>query len=278
MSKKAYIIGGIAAVVVAGAAYASFGHKTTTTDAKTVTVGRMADSKQEDAIWKVVSKTAKDKYGITLKYKLFTDYSQPNKALADGDIDLNAFQNYPFLENWNKANKTDIVSIGDTFVSPMRVFSNKVKSLDDLKDGATITLPNDATNESRALKVLQSAGIIKLKSGDTLTVKDVTSNPKNLKLKEVDASQTIQALDSVDAAVANVNYATAAGLDLSKAIYVEPATGADIKPYYNFIAANAKDKNKTLYKDVVKSYQTQAVKDEIKKQYGVAEVAVFDVK
>lgn len=260
------------AVVVGG--YFSFFHKSEQAD-KTVTVGIMSGSKQDDAIWQNVAKTAKEEYGIDLEFKRFTDYSQPNKALADGDIDINAFQNYPFLEEWNKANDTNIVAIGDTFISPMRVFSQNIDSLDDLKDGDTIAVPNDATNETRALKVLASSGIIEVNDNELLTIKDITANPKNLTIKEVDASQTAQALSSVAASVINVNYAVTAGLDLESAIYVEPTTGEDAKPYYNFIAANQEDADNELYKNIVKSYQTDKTKEIMKEQYGVAQLPVW---
>ena len=228
----------------------------------------MTGTKEDDSIWQTVSKTAKDKYGITLKFTHFTDYTQPNTALKNGDIDLNAFQHYAFLKAWNKANNGNLVAIGDTVISPISVYSKQLKNISDIKEGGTIAVPNDASNESRALYVLKSAGLIKLDvSGQTLaTVKDITSNPKNLVIKELDASQTARALDSVDAAVINNNYAVTAGLKKSDAIFTEPVN-KDSQQWINIIVANKKDENNTVYKDVVKAYETEATKKTIAKAY-----------
>ena len=264
------IIGIIVVVIVAIAAFIGFGQKSQAnkTVNKTVNIGIMTGTKEDDSIWQTVSKTAKDKYGITLKFTHFTDYTQPNTALKNGDIDLNAFQHYAFLKAWNKANNGNLVAIGDTVISPISVYSKQLKNISDIKEGGTIAVPNDASNESRALYVLKSAGLIKLDvSGQTLaTVKDITSNPKNLVIKELDASQTARALDSVDAAVINNNYAVTAGLKKSDAIFTEPVN-KDSQQWINIIVANKKDENNTVYKDVVKAYETEATKKTIAKAY-----------
>ncbi len=237
------IIGIIVVVIVAIAAFIGFGQKSQAnkTVNKTVKIGIMTGTKEDDSIWQTVSKTAKDKYGITLKFTHFTDYTQPNTALKNGDIDLNAFQHYAFLKAWNKANNGNLVAIGDTVISPISVYSKQLKNISDIKEGGTIAVPNDASNESRALYVLKSAGLIKLDvSGQTLaTVKDITSNPKNLVIKELDASQTARALDSVDAAVINNNYAVTAGLKKSDAIFTEPVN-KDSQQWINIIVTNKK--------------------------------------
>ena len=260
------IIGIIVVVIIAIAAFIGFGHQTKAN--KTVKIGIMTGTKEDDSIWQTVSKTAKDKYGITLKFTHFTDYTQPNTALKNGDIDLNAFQHYAFLKAWNKANNGDLVAIGDTVISPISVYSKSLKTLSDIKEGGTIAVPNDASNESRALYVLKSAGLIKLDvSGQTLaTVKDITSNPKNLVIKELDASQTARALDSVDAAVINNNYAVTAGLKKADAIFTEPVN-KDSQQWINIIVANKKDANSSVYKDVVKAYESEATKKAIAKAY-----------
>lgn len=264
------IIGIIVVVIVAIAGFIGFGQKSQAnkTVNKTVKIGIMTGIKEDDSIWQTVSKTAKDKYGITLKFTHFTDYTQPNTALKNGDIDLNAFQHYAFLKAWNKANNGNLVAIGDTVISPISVYSKQLKNISDIKEGGTIAVPNDASNESRALYVLKSAGLIKLDvSGQTLaTVKDITSNPKNLVIKELDASQTARALDSVDAAVINNNYAVTAGLKKSDAIFTEPVN-KDSQQWINIIVANKKDENNTVYKDVVKAYETEATKKTIAKAY-----------
>ena len=144
--KRNAIIWAVVVVVILIAGYFSF-VSTHQQAAKTVTVGIMASSKADDKIWNSVAKTAKDKYGVTVKFRRFTDYNQPNKALQNGDVDLNAFQHKLFLQSWNKAHHTDIVSDGDTFITPIRVYSNKYKSIKDLPDGATIAVPNDQLKE-----------------------------------------------------------------------------------------------------------------------------------
>lgn len=243
---------------------------------RTVTVGIMAGSKSDDKIWNSVADTAKDKYGITVKFRRFTDYNQPNKALQNGDVDLNAFQHKLFLRTWNKAHHTDIVSAGDTFITPIRVFSHRYHSIKDLPNGATIAVPNDASNESRALFALKNAGLINLKKGTKLaTTASISSNPKNLKIKELAADQTARSLDDVDAAVVNVDYAQAAGLDYKKAIYVEPLN-RDSAQWVNIIAVLKKNRNNQAYRDVVKAYQTAKTKQLIHKYYGSSELTAWD--
>ena len=210
---------------------------------RTVTVGIMSGDKNEAKLWQSVAKTAKDKYHVTVKTKEFTDYNQPNKALENGDIDLDAFQHKLFLKSWNKAHHTDIVSIGDTYITPIRVYSDKYKSLKDLPDDATIAVPNDATNESRALFALKNAGLITLKKGTTLaSASSVAKNPKHIQFKELAAEQTARSLKDVDAAVVNTNYAQAAGINYKSAIFVEPVN-KDSEQWVNIIAA--KKSNKT---------------------------------
>ena len=279
MSKKTnWIIGGIVIVIAAGA-YLTCGHHSNKSSAKTVTIGVMAGDKNEDEIWKSVSKTAKDKYGITLKTKKFTDYLQPNKALSAGDIDLNAFQNYPYLANWNEQYKTNIVAIGDTWTTPLRIYSDKYKNVSNIKSGDKITIANDPTNENRGLHLLAEAGLIKIKDTTKATPKDITENPKNLKITPVDGSQTASSLTdpTIGASVINTNFAKSAKLDVNSAIYIEKLN-KDSQQYFNFIAANKKDKNNPVYQDVVKSLQTDKTKSLVKKFYGTAQLTVWDYK
>lgn len=238
---------------------------------KTVTIGIMAANKQDDAIWSQVSKTAKSKYGITLKFKRFTDYSQPNKALENGDVDLNAFQHYAFLAAYNSKNGSYLKAIGQTFIAPIHLYSKSYKNVSDFQNGDTIVVPNDASNESRALYVLKNAGLIELSSGSNLkTTKDITSNPKNLKIKEIAADQTARTLGDAQGVVVNGNYATAAGLSLKDAIFTEPLN-KDAKSWINIIASRSKDVHNKTYQNVVKAYQTNAVQKVINEQYGNSE-------
>lgn len=267
----------IVAVTLLILGYFSFGNfnRIKSTD-KTVTIGLVAETKQEQKIWQQVAKTAKEKYNLTLKFKQFTDYTQPNQALVNGDIDLNSFQHYDFLNSWNKSNDNSLVSIGRTFITPVRVFSNSVQNLNDLPNGATISIPNDSTNESRALFVLKNAGLINFKPHtDQATINSIISNPKNLKFKELDASQIPRSLNDVDATVINANFAQSAGLDYRKAIYVEPLN-RDSRRWVNIIVAKKSNKNNSIYKEVVKAYQTNAVKKVIKQQYGTSELPAWN--
>lgn len=275
------IIWSIVAILIVIAGWFSFGPTEDSNNAaqnKTVTVGVVGLTKQDETIWKSVAKTAKEKYGITIKLKNFTDYNQPNKALANGDIDLNSFQHYAFLDSWNKANKGSLVSIGNTYIAPIRIYSKKYKSIKDLPDGATIAVPNDASNESRALYVLKNAGLIKLKKGIKLaTIADITSNPKHLKIKEVSAEQTARVIDDVDASIVNNTYATPAKLGDKETIYVEPLN-KDSQQWINLIAVDKKNKNNKIYKEVVKAFQTEQTKKLVKKLYGNTEVTAWGLK
>ena len=274
--RRNIIIWSIVALIVIIAGYFSFVRPQQQAK-RTVTVGIMAGSKQDDEIWNSVSKTAKDKYNITLKFKRFTDYNQPNKALENGDVDLNAFQHKLFLQTWNKAHKTDLVSLGDTFITPIRLYSKQYKNVKEIPNGGTIAVPNDASNESRALFALKNAGLIELKKGTKLaTVNSISKNPRDLKIKELAADQTARSLDNVDAAVVNTNYAQAAGLNYKSAIFVEPIN-KDSKQWVNIIAVKNSEKNNKVYKDVVRAYQTEKTKREIKKLYGTAEIPAWDL-
>ncbi|PWT29826.1 ABC transporter substrate-binding protein [Limosilactobacillus reuteri] len=274
--RKNIIIWSVVALIVVIAGYFSF-IRPQQQAKRTVTVGIMAGSKQDDEIWNSVSKTAKDKYNVTLKFKRFTDYNQPNKALENGDVDLNAFQHKLFLQTWNKAHKTDLISLGDTFISPIRIYSKKYKSIKEIPNGGTISVPNDASNESRALFALKNAGLINLKKGTKLaTVSLISNNPHDLKIKELAADQTARSLDNVDAAVVNTNYAQAAGLNYKSAIFVEPIN-KDSKQWVNVIAVKGSEKNNKIYKDVVRAYQTEKTIRETKKLYGTSEIPAWDL-
>lgn len=265
-------------IVIAVAAFFTFGHKKTEAK-KTVTVGVVGQTNQDEKIWNQVKKTAKEKYGVTVKIKNFTDYNQPNKALQNGEIDLNSFQHKTFLNAWNKANKGTLVPIGNTVIAPIRLYSYKYKNINELPKNATITVPNDASNESRALYVLKNAGLISFKkgTGKLATIADIDKNPKDLKIKELGAEQTARSLNDVDAAVVNNTYAIPAKLGDKQTIYTEPLN-KDSEQWINVIVANKKDKDNEAYKAVVKSYQTDAVKKLIHKAYGNSEVTAWNLK
>ena len=195
----------------------------------TIKIGTMTIDNDEQQRWDLIQKKL-EKENVKLEFTPFTEYPQVNKAVADGELDVNAFQHYYYLNNWNKENNQDLVAIADTYIAPIRLYSgtkdgkNKYKKVNELPDGAEIAVPNDATNESRALNLLQAAGLIKLdKSGNELaTVANIKENPKKLKITELDASQTARSLTSVDAAVVNNTFVNEAKLDYKKALFIEP--------------------------------------------------------
>lgn len=230
----------------------------------------------DDQIWDSVASRAK-KEGINVKLVHFTDYNQPNASLKSGQINLNAFQHFYFLDQWNKANNGNVKSIGKTILAPIRLYGGKgVTKLEQIKKGGQIVVPNDPTNEGRALTLLQTAGLIKVKKVALPTPNDITENKLDLKIVPVDASQTARQLSSVAAAVVNNSTAVDAKLNQSKAIFVEPVNKAS-EQWINIIAANSKDTNNATYKKIVKLYQTQTTKDLIKKYYGDTEVPAWNI-
>ncbi|NLR10714.1 MULTISPECIES: MetQ/NlpA family ABC transporter substrate-binding protein [Lactobacillaceae] len=246
-------------LIVAGCGKSSSSSSST----KTVKVGIMGS---DEKIWKPIQKKLK-KEGINIKLVTFTDYNQPNAALTNHEIDINSFQHTYFMDQWNKAHKTHIVSIGKTVRAPLRLYSKKVKNVADIKKGDQITIPNDSTNEGRALHLLQSAGLIKVDSKVALpTPKNITQNKLNLKITAVDAAQTPRSLSDATGAVINNEFAAEAKLPNSETIYKEKLNKASI-PYVNIIAANKSDKNNKTYKKIVKAYQSEATKKLIKKYF-----------
>ncbi|MCI1553239.1 MAG: MetQ/NlpA family ABC transporter substrate-binding protein [Levilactobacillus sp.] len=230
---------------------------------KTVKVGIMGS---DEKIWKPIQKRLK-KQGINIKLVTFTDYNQPNAALTNHEVDINSFQHTYFMQQWNKAHKTHIVSIGKTMRAPLRLYSKKVKSVSDIKKGDQITIPNDSTNEGRALHLLQSAGLIKVNNKLALpTPKNITENKLHLKITPVDAAQTPRSLSDAAGAVINNEFAAEAKLPNSETIYKEKLNKASI-PYINIIATNKADKNNKTYKKIVKAYQSNETKKLIKKYY-----------
>jgi D-methionine transport system substrate-binding protein len=197
--------------------------------------------------------------GLDIQIVEFSDYVVPNAALDAGDLQANSFQHQPYLDNQVADRKFKLVSVGNTINFPMGIYSNKVKSWDEVKTGASLAIPNDPTNGGRVLILLRDKGIIKLKDGVGFkpTLLDISDNPKKLKIVEVDAAQLPRTLPDVDVAGINTNYASQAGLDPVKdAILREDPKG----PYANVIAVRAADKDKPWVKTLVESYQSPEVK------------------
>lgn len=231
---------------------------------KKVTIGVASN---DTKAWEKVKELAK-KDDIDLEIKHFSDYNVPNKALSDGDIDLNAFQHFAFLDQYKKAHKdTNIEALSTTVLAPLGIYSDKVKNIKDVKKGAQVAIPNDVSNQARALKLLESAGLIKLKKNFGLngTTKDIESNPKDLKIKAVDAQQTARALSDVDISVINNGVATKAGKDAKKdPIYLEKASSDAVKPYINVVAVNSKDKDNKTYKKIIELYHSKEAQKALK--------------
>ncbi|GAA0416465.1 MetQ/NlpA family ABC transporter substrate-binding protein [Streptomyces luteireticuli] len=228
-----------------------------------------------DPEWDVLAEEAK-KQGIDVKTVTFDDYQLPNKALADGDIELNAFQHLAFLSKFNQANHTDIVPIASTSVAPMGLYSLKHKSLADLPDGARIAIPNDPSNQGRALLVLQEAELIRVKekAGIYGTPDDITDNPKHIKITPVDAQQTPRTLKDTAASVINDGVAKQAGYTIGQAIFRDDPRSAATRPYVNVIAARAGDRDDEKLRKVVEIYRSAKVQEAVKKSSGGARYVV----
>jgi len=204
--------------------------------------------------------------GLNIEILEFSDYVVPNQALADGDLNANSFQHKPYLDNQIADRGFDLVPVAKTITTPMGVYSNKVKSLGELSDGATVAIPNDPTNGGRALLILEAEGIIKVnpEAGLKAGPADVTENPKNLQFAELDAAQLPRSLDDVDAAVINTNYALEAGLHPKKdAIAIEGTES----PYANLIVVRSEDKDAEWVKTLIVSYNNDTIKAFINEEF-----------
>ena len=215
------------------------------------------------------------KQGIDLQVVEFSDYVQPNLALNDKELDANFLQHEPYLDNFISEHKdVKLVNAGGIHIEPMGIYSKKVKKLDELKDGASIAIPNDPTNGGRSLMLLEKAGLLKLKDGVGVkaTVQDITSNPKNLKFQEVEAAQVPRTLDDVDAAVINTNFAMQVNLVPTKdAMFMEDKTS----PYVNIIAVRAGDQDRPEIQALLKALKSDEVKNFINEKYKGAIVPAF---
>lgn len=218
------------------------------------------------------------KQGYELEVTEFTDYIQPNLALQSSDLDANYFQHKPYLDDFNVENKTDLVSIADIHYEPFGIYAGKTAAIAELKDGAQISVPNDTTNEARALLLLESQGLIKLNpdAGLKATVKDITENPKKLKIVEIEAAQLARSLPDVDLAVINGNYAIQAGFNASTdALVIEDKDSLAANTFANIVAVRKGDENREDLKALVAALQSDEVKTFINDTYQGAVVPMF---
>ncbi|SDV51529.1 MetQ/NlpA family ABC transporter substrate-binding protein [Chitinasiproducens palmae] len=267
------MIGHVKRALVAAVAVVGFGALASQASAETLKIGASAVPHAEILNF-VKPKLASE--GVTLQIVEFSDYVQPNAALADKQLDANFFQHKPYLDSFNKNHGTNIVPVpnGNVHIEPFGVYSRKVKDLKTLKDGATVAIPNDPSNGGRALLLLQKAGLLKLKDPSNLlaTPLDVSQNPKHLKFRELEAAQLPRALDDVDIALINTNYALQAGLNPTRdALLIESKDS----PYANFIAARPDNANSPALRKLVNALHTPETRQFIVDKYKGAIVPAF---
>jgi D-methionine transport system substrate-binding protein len=220
-------------------------------------------------------KPALAKQGVELDIKVFNDYVQPNTQVEEKGLDANYFEHKPYLDDFNKGKGTHLVAVKAVHIEPFGIYSRKVKALKDLPQGATIAIPNDATNAGRALLLLDKAGVIKLKDNQNLlaSVKDVVSNPKKIEFKELEAALLPRVLDQVDAAAINSNYALEAKLIPTKdALIIESGSGSQ---YANYLVARPDNKDSAAIKKLAAALTTPEVKKFIVEKYNGAVVPAF---
>jgi D-methionine transport system substrate-binding protein len=228
---------------------------------KTLKVGTI--SGPDVQLLETAKKVAKEKYNLDIKIIEFTDYVQPNTSLADGSIDANMFQHQPYLDQQIKDRHFKLVVVGKTFVFPMGIYSTKIKELNHLPQRAIVAIPNDPSNEGRALLLLQKVGLIKLSDtvGLYATPANITNNPKRLTFKELDSAQLARSLPDVDIAIINTNYAISAGLSPKKdAIFYEDSHS----PYANIIVIREDEANDPRIKQLVAAIQSNEVMETAK--------------
>ncbi len=252
-------------------------------DDKTITVGA-SPTPHAEILAQIADKLSEE--GYTLNVVEYNDYVLPNTALEAGDIDANYFQHITYLNDFNEENGTHLVSAADVHYEPIGLYAGKTADLETIKtnldngEAVTIAVPNDTTNEARALLLLQQEGLIELNpdAGITATILDITNKPENLTIQEVEAAQVARTLPDVDAAVINGNYAIEADLAVADALAVESAEGEAAKAYVNVLAVKEGTENEPKIQALVKALQSQKVKDFIDGEYNGAVVALFEVQ
>ncbi|MGN7471481.1 MetQ/NlpA family ABC transporter substrate-binding protein [Brevibacillus sp. SAFN-007a] len=266
------VVQGLAAGLLVLALAACGSSETSTAISEDKIVVGVTSGLHEEILEKVKEVAAKD--GLNVEIKAFSDFQMPNIALVEKEIDANSYQTIPFLETYKSEHGADLTHVGETVLNPMGVYSHKIKSLDELKEGDTLGLPSDPTNSVRALLVFQSAGLIKLKDGvgDEATVLDIAENPKNLKFVELDAAQIAKQLDDLTAAAINTSYAIKNNLQPGKdSIYLEQK---DSK-HHNVIVVRTENKDDVAVQKLVKAYQSDEVKTFIEERFEGSVIPVW---
>lgn len=259
-------------------------------DGSTQTEGKVTGSENESAevirvgasitphaeILEQVKEVLKEQ-GYELEIVEYNDYVLPNTALEDGELDANFFQHQPYLDDFNQENGTHLVSAAAVHFEPFGLYAGKTAKLEELSDGATVAVPNDTTNEARALLLLEAQGLITLKenAGLQATTLDIVENPKNLQIKEIEAAQLVRSLPDVDIAAINGNYAKEGGLDVSDAIAVEASDSLAADTYANVIVVKEGNENSAKTQALIKAVLSDEVRSYIQETYGNAVVPVF---
>lgn len=261
-------------LVLALGVFAGCGAKEDAAENQKITVGATATPHAE-VLAQVKDVLAEQGYELVIME--FTDYVTPNTALEEGDLDANYFQHKPYMDEFNEGNGTHLVSAATVHYEPMGIFVGKSASLDAIPEGGSIAVPNDPTNEARALLLLEANGIITLKEGVGLnaTKLDIESNPLNLTIEEVEAAQLTQMLPDVDVAVINGNYALQGGLDIANALAIEAADSEAAQTFANIIAVKEGNENNEGIQALIAALQTEAVREYIASTYEGAVVATF---
>ena len=246
------------------------------TPAQTVTLKVGASPAPHAEILEVAKKILAEQ-NIDLQIVEFDDYIIPNTAVEEGDLDANYFQHLPYLENFNAEHNTHLVSVGAIHYEPFGIYAGKTASLADLADGAKIAVPNDGTNEARALLLLEQEGLIKLKenAGLNATKESIVENPHNYEIVELEAKLLTETLQDVDLAVINGNYAIGAGLKVADALAVESAEGLGASTFANIVAVKEGNEDNAAVKALVAALQSDTVKQFIEDTYAGAVGAVF---
>ncbi len=215
--------------------------------------------------------------GYNLEVVEFTDYVLPNTALEQGDLDANYFQHGPYLDDFNAQNGTHLVAVAAIHYEPFGIYAGKTTSLEELADGATVAIPNDGTNEARALLLLEAQGLIKLNEGVTFTATklDIAENPKNLDIQEIEAAQLPRSLQDVDLAVINGNYAIQAGLKVSDALAVEDKDSIAAETYANVLVVKEGNEDNEAVQALVEALHSDAIRDFITEEFDGAVVPAF---
>lgn len=292
MKKRISVI--TAAVLAAAALTACSGGKTEETkvaDTANTAVAESKDSGEKKELEELVvgaspaphagileaARPVLEEKGYSLKIVEYTDYVQPNLALDAGDLDANYFQHFPYLEQFNEERGTKLVSAGAVHYEPFGIYAGKTESLDALEDGAKVAVPNDATNEARALLLLEAEGLIQLKEGVGLkaTKMDIEANPKNLEILEVEAAQIPRSLPDLDIAVINGNYAIEAGLKVADALAVEASDSEAATTYGNVVAVQEGKENDPGVKALMEALSSEAVKEFMDTAYEGGVVPLF---